>query len=160
MRERLYRRLLWAAVATTLACGSSPGPAPAPDPSPSPATGGTGGNTPAPPVGPPPSTPQDAAPIAVPTDAAPPADAGAPPAAAPDAAGALGPFPMAALKAAKPSLYVSAGTHLEGPSWRNGDLFFAADGGGWGLMRVDANRKLYRYHPGLTPIGTTLLADG
>src|SRR4051812_9656574 len=72
----------------------------------------------------------------------------------------LGPFPLEAIKAAKPTLYVSAGTHLEGPSWHDGELFFAADGGGYGLMRVDAAGKLYRYQPKLTPIGTFALADG
>jgi sugar lactone lactonase YvrE len=160
MHERLYVRLLWAAVISTLACGSSPGPSPAPAPMPpgGETTGGTGGTT---------------SPIAPPADAAPaselgdgpaapaPPDAAAAPVSAPDGGAApLGPFPLEALRAARPSLYVAAATHLEGPSWRNGELFFAADGDGWGLMRVDAGRKLYRYHPGLTPIGTTLLGDG
>jgi sugar lactone lactonase YvrE len=106
----------------------------------------------------------DASAVAVPTaDAATiPLDTAPLPAAAADAAPAapLGTFPLEAIKAAKPALYVSAGTHLEGPSWRSGELFFAADGGGWGLMRVDAAGKLYRYQPKLTPIGTFALADG
>jgi sugar lactone lactonase YvrE len=72
----------------------------------------------------------------------------------------LGPFPLDAVKAMKPELYVRAGAHLEGPSYRDGELFFAADGAGWGLMRVAADRKLYRYHPKLSPVGTYRLADG
>jgi sugar lactone lactonase YvrE len=77
----------------------------------------------------------------------------------PDAA-ALGPFPLDAIKALKPSLWAAANAHLEGPSFRDGEIFFAADGANWGLMRVDANRKLYRYQPKLAPVGSYLLADG
>jgi sugar lactone lactonase YvrE len=80
--------------------------------------------------------------------------------AAPPDAAALGPFPLDAVKALKPALYASANAHLEGPSFRDGEIFFAADGAGWGLMRVDANRKLYRYQPKLTPVGSYLLGDG
>jgi sugar lactone lactonase YvrE len=74
--------------------------------------------------------------------------------------GALGPFPLEAVKALKPELYAKADAHLEGPSFREGEIFFAADGAGWGLMRVDANRKLYRYQPKLSPVGSYLLDDG
>jgi gluconolactonase len=85
---------------------------------------------------------------------------GSPDLAAPPAdASALGAFPLEAVKAMKPEMYVGANAHLEGPSWRMGEIFFAADGAGWGLMRVDANRKLYRYHPKLAPVGSYLLAD-
>jgi sugar lactone lactonase YvrE len=81
---------------------------------------------------------------------------------APDVAAppALGAFPLDAIKAAKAEVYVKANAHLEGPSWRNGEVFFAADGTGWGLMRIDADRKLYRYQPKLLPVGSYALADG
>src|SRR5207244_13474577 len=92
-------------------------------------------------------------------DAGPPPDG---PATSPDAATALGPFPLAAVKAMTPQPYRAANAHLEGPSYRfkTDDILFAADGAGWGLMRVDADRKLYRYHPKLSPVGSYLLADG
>ena len=77
-----------------------------------------------------------------------------------DMAAPPGEFPLAAVKAAKPALYIAANAHPEGATYRDGELFFAADGAGWGLMRVDAGRKLYRYHPKLQPIGSYLLADG
>jgi sugar lactone lactonase YvrE len=157
-----------------LACGSSaPPPATeAPDVDAAAPVGGTGGSK-APPVAdanpleaagtggadaaPAPPPGEDTAAMPPPgEDAAPP-----PPDSSPDSAGPpLGPFPLEAVKAARPTLYVSAATHLEGPSWHNGELFFAADGGGYGLMRVDAAGKLYRYQPKLTPIGTYALADG
>jgi sugar lactone lactonase YvrE len=72
----------------------------------------------------------------------------------------LGEFPLAAVKAAKAQAYVAANAHLEGPTYRDGEVFFAADGAGWGLMRIDADRKLYRYHPRLLPVGTYLLSGG
>ena len=72
----------------------------------------------------------------------------------------LGDFPLAAIKSARAEVYVAAATHVEGPSWRGDELFFAADGAGFGLMRVSADRKLFRYHPTLRPIGTYALATG
>jgi gluconolactonase len=164
MRERLYIRLLWAVITTTLACGSSgpsgPSPGPAPEAG---ATGGAGGGS---------GTPvpaDDGAVVVMPGERvdgavvvppSPDAEGLADATVTPAPTAPLGPFPLEAVKAARPAAYVSAGTHLEGPSWRNGELFFAADGGGWGLMRVDVDRKVYRYHPKLTPVGTYLLADG
>jgi sugar lactone lactonase YvrE len=76
--------------------------------------------------------------------------------AAPDAA--LGSLPLDGVLAAKPELAAMIGGHLEGPSWRDGDVFFAAVGRG--LMRMDAAGKLYRYLPDLAPLGTFKLADG
>jgi sugar lactone lactonase YvrE len=67
-------------------------------------------------------------------------------------------FPLDAVKAAKPELYVNIDGHKEGPSWRNGDLFVARDGSG--LVRIGADRKAYRYFPQLAPAGSYLLADG
>jgi sugar lactone lactonase YvrE len=98
-------------------------------------------------------------PAVAPKDGGPAADGAAPPADAAPAA-PVGAFPADAVKAIKLSLYAGAGAHLEGPSWWNGELFFAADGAGWGLMRVDSARKLFRYQPALTPVGTYVLADG
>jgi sugar lactone lactonase YvrE len=81
----------------------------------------------------------------------------------PDMGGApLGPFPLEAIRAAKSELFAAAATQVEGPSWRDGDVFFAADGGGFGMMRAAADRKLYRYFPtnDLSPIGSYALKDG
>jgi sugar lactone lactonase YvrE len=97
-------------------------------------------------------------------DSAPPTtDAAAETGSTPDAVATLPPlgaFPLEAIKAAKAELYVKANAHVEGPTWRDGEVFFAADGAGWGFMRIDAARKLYRYHPSLRPVGSALLADG
>jgi gluconolactonase len=71
---------------------------------------------------------------------------------------AAGPFPLASVLATKPELVAKIGGHIEGPSWRDGDLFFAAVG--HGLLRMDAAGKLYRYLPDLAPLGTFKLADG
>jgi gluconolactonase len=75
-------------------------------------------------------------------------------------AGPLGPFPLAAIQAAKPEVFVASDARVEGPSWRStdGSLFFAADG--LGLMRADPQGKLYRYYPTLDPVGSFALADG
>jgi sugar lactone lactonase YvrE len=77
---------------------------------------------------------------------------------------ALPPFPLDAIKAAKPQKLASANTQLENPSWRitDGSLFFSADGPGFGLMRIAPDGKLYRYHPypTLQPIGNHVMADG
>jgi len=92
----------------------------------------------------------------------PPADSAAAPdlaTPAPDTASPPGAFPLDGVKAMKAEAWAAANAHLEGPSFRMGEIFFAADGAGWGMMRVDANRKLYRYHPKLSPIGSYLLAD-
>jgi sugar lactone lactonase YvrE len=95
-----------------------------------------------------------------------PADATAPEVAGLDAAGDLGAapialppeFPLAAVKAAKAELVARLGGHMEGPSWRDGELFFVRDGSG--LLRMGADLKLYRYFPGLRAVGSFLLADG
>jgi sugar lactone lactonase YvrE len=162
------RRLAVVWLVAGAACGSGgssagpPGPGPAPE-----ETGGsvgTGGSAEAGKGGG--TVPPDAAavggsdagvepPVPPPDSGSLPPDSGAPPA----DAGALGAFPLAGVQAMKPEMYVAANAHLEGPSWRMGEIFFAADGAGWGLMRVDANRKLYRYHPKLAPVGSYLLGD-
>jgi sugar lactone lactonase YvrE len=155
-------------VAGAIACGSgasSPGPGPGPGPD---DTGGSGGGTGGgsaeggrggglvqPDAAASPGSDAAIEPPVIPPDGG----ALSPDAGAPADAGALGAFPLEAVKAMKPEMYVAANAHLEGPSWRQGEIFFAADGAGWGLMRVDANRKLYRYHPKLAPVGSYLLAD-
>jgi sugar lactone lactonase YvrE len=72
--------------------------------------------------------------------------------------GQVGTFPVEAVKSARPEKYVSLTGHLEGPSWRNGELFLAQDGAG--LLRVDATRKVHPYLPRLGPAGSYALADG
>jgi gluconolactonase len=150
-------------VAGVTACGSSAPPqgqGPAPE-----ETGGSGGSggTPAGGTGGSPLQPDAAA--AIGRDASEPGtapDAGtlSPDVAlSTDTAAAPGAFPLEAVKAMKAEMYAPANAHLEGPSWRMGEIFFAADGAGWGMMRVDANRKVYRYHPKLSPVGSYLLAD-
>jgi sugar lactone lactonase YvrE len=74
------------------------------------------------------------------------------------AAEPLGAFPLAGLANAKPALVAAIAARVEGPSWRGGDVFFAADGSG--LMRADAQGKLYKYHPTLNPVGSFTLGDG
>ncbi len=87
-----------------------------------------------------------------------PADAASPP----DTASAppLGAFPTAAVKAARAEFIARINLHIEGPTWRQGEIFFAADGAGGGLMRVDTAGKLSRYFPSMRPVGSYLLADG
>jgi sugar lactone lactonase YvrE len=72
--------------------------------------------------------------------------------------GETGAFPLEAVKSARPEKYVSLTGHLEGPSWRNGELFLAQEGAG--LLLVDATRKVHRYLPQLGPAGSYALADG
>jgi sugar lactone lactonase YvrE len=98
----------------------------------------------------------DAAP-AVPDDAAaPPSDARAP---SPDGPPApLGPFPLASAMAASPAVFAALAARVEGPSWRNGEILFAADG--VGMMRADAQGKVYKFFPTLNPVGSFALADG
>lgn len=82
-------------------------------------------------------------------------DTGAPdPDAAPpvDVAPALGEFPTDAVKAARFAQLSRLGTHCEGPSLRDGNVFFASDGNGF--LRADAAGKVYRYHPRLAPVGS------
>jgi sugar lactone lactonase YvrE len=109
-------------------------------------------------AGPPPTTTPEAGAVEVAATDAPAAEASPGDGPAVDAAPALGPFPAAAVRAARPESFARIAAHTEGPSWRNGELYFAADGSG--LMRVDANRRLSRYHPRLTPVGSYALADG
>jgi sugar lactone lactonase YvrE len=90
---------------------------------------------------------EDAAPH---PDAAPPAVDGPP---AP-----LGDFPLTAALAAKPELFAGLSARVEGPSWRNGEVIFAADG--VGMMRADAQGKVYKFFPTLNPVGSFALADG
>ena len=68
------------------------------------------------------------------------------------------PFPLEAVKGAKSTLFGRVGTHTEGPSYREGSVYFASDGNG--LVRADETGKMFKYHPKLAPVGTYLLADG
>ena len=52
-------------------------------------------------------------------------------------------------------LYAAAPEYSEGPSWRDGELFFCSDG----LLRVDAKRTVHKYLD-IGPAGTVLRADG
>jgi sugar lactone lactonase YvrE len=153
------------------ACGSPlsgespppPAPPPAAWPDPSYPQSGSGGVAPSAPE---PQAPADAAAPAPadPTPAAPPSDAAAPADSAPsppDAGPApLPPFPLSQVRAAEARLYARFATHVEGPTFRDGEIFLAADGAGFGLMRIAADRKVTRYHPMLKPVGSYLLADG
>jgi sugar lactone lactonase YvrE len=69
-----------------------------------------------------------------------------------------GEFPLAAVKAGKAALFGRVNTQTEGPSFRDGSVYFASDGNG--LVRMDETGKLFKYHPKLQPVGTYLLADG
>jgi sugar lactone lactonase YvrE len=96
------------------------------------------------------------------TDASPGDDTGARLAAdAQDALAATPPLapelPLDLVKAAVPEPYVRIAGHPEGPSWRDGDLFFVVDGRG--LLRAGADQKIYRYHPQIAATGSFLLAD-
>jgi sugar lactone lactonase YvrE len=95
-------------------------------------------------------------------DASVPADAGATPdTAAPDTGPAtLPPFPLAQVRAARKERLHAVGAQIEGPTWRDGDLYFAQDGGGGGMMKLNAGGQVSRYRPELHPIGSFLLADG
>jgi sugar lactone lactonase YvrE len=135
------------------ACSASaPAPAPAPLAQPDATT-----------VGPAPPWPDAAVVVSAPADApsypdaaTPPADVAQVPEAGPPPP--LGPFPLAAVQAARPELVAAVPAHNEGPAWRDGEVFFAADG--MGLLRADAQGKVYRYHPSLNPVGARTLADG
>jgi sugar lactone lactonase YvrE len=76
----------------------------------------------------------------------------------PDVSGSTGEFPLAAVKAGKATLTGKVATQTEGPSYRDGSVYFASDGNG--LVRMDETGKLWKYHPKLNPVGTYLLADG
>jgi gluconolactonase len=89
------------------------------------------------------------------------AEAGTPPDLAtspPDTGAAAGEFPLAAVKAGKAALLGRVATQTEGPSYRDGSVYFASDGNG--LVRMDETGKVFKYHPKLQPVGTYLLADG
>jgi sugar lactone lactonase YvrE len=70
----------------------------------------------------------------------------------------LGDFPLTGLQAAKPELFAATTARVEGPSWRAGEVFFAADG--LGLMRADDQGHVFRYQPTLNPVGSFTLGDG
>jgi len=62
------------------------------------------------------------------------------------------------VRAARPERLVQVVTPCEGPSWRDGEIFF---GHRDGLMRISADRKLFRYLPELAfSVGSYALADG
>ena len=181
----VFTPALAGALALCLACfplACAPGPtttaAPATgreDAKPAPEAPRTGGgdaaaSTPAPPGTPPstdagspatnPPTPGvDAQPVPAPdatTDATTAADL---PGLRPEVAGPpAGPFPLATVLAAKPEIYAASAARVEGPSFSGGQVFFAADG--LGLLRADAQGKVFRYHPMLDPVGSFALGDG
>jgi sugar lactone lactonase YvrE len=142
-------------VLTSIGCGQLQTPPPPPVPRDAAAGGATG------PDGPAASydarmTPSIDAASPLPADGPAPVAADGP-ALAVDA-GPLGEFPLAAAMAAKPALYAMSGGHVEGPSWRDGEIFMAVVGKG--LVKVDADHKVVSYLPGLSPLGTYLLGDG
>lgn len=59
------------------------------------------------------------------------------------------------LAAVKFDHYAEAPGYSEGPTWRNGDVFFCSGA----LMRVDAEKKLHKYLS-IGPAGTVLRGDG
>ena len=71
--------------------------------------------------------------------------------------GALGEFPLEKVKAAKPDLYAARGGHVEGISWRAGEIFFSVIPGGF--FRIDADKKISQY-AALVSNGSFVLADG
>jgi gluconolactonase len=73
---------------------------------------------------------------------------------------ALPPFPLAQVRAAPKQRLAAVGAQIEGPTWRDGDLYFAQDGGGGGMMKLNAAGQVSRFRPELHPIGSFLLADG
>src|SRR5688572_18623461 len=74
-----------------------------------------------------------------------------------DSAPSLGAFPLEKVKAARAELYAATGGHIEGPSWRDGEIFFSTIPGG--IYRVNAERKVSR-HLALSTNGTFVLGDG
>jgi gluconolactonase len=95
-----------------------------------------------------------------PSPPGPAADGAAPPATdPPDAApaGPLGEFPLARVMAARPELYAAATGHLEGVSWRDGELFFSVIPRGF--FRVGADKKVTPYLS-ISSNGSFLLGDG
>jgi gluconolactonase len=69
----------------------------------------------------------------------------------------LGPFPIDQVVNAKPELYAAMGGHIEGPSWREGEIFFSVVS--QALFRIDVDRKITRYVT-MPSNGSFLLADG
>lgn len=63
--------------------------------------------------------------------------------------------PYAALAKVKVDHYAPFGNYSEGPTWRDGEVFFC----GGSLLRVTKDRKLRKYLD-IGPAGTYLLADG
>jgi gluconolactonase len=59
------------------------------------------------------------------------------------------------LAAVKVKLYASGPAYSEGPTWRNGEVFFCSNG----LLRVGKDRKVRKYLD-ISPAGTFLKADG
>jgi sugar lactone lactonase YvrE len=71
----------------------------------------------------------------------------------------MGEFPLAAVKMGKAVAFAKVATQTEGPSFRDGSVYFASDSNG--LVRADETGKLWKYHPKLNPVGTYYLsADG
>ncbi|MBY0227954.1 MAG: SMP-30/gluconolactonase/LRE family protein [Gemmataceae bacterium] len=59
------------------------------------------------------------------------------------------------LSAIKPTRYAEAPGYSEGPTWRDGEVFFCSGA----LLRVDRDRKVTK-HLAINPAGTYLKADG
>jgi gluconolactonase len=89
----------------------------------------------------------------------PPDGAAAPPVATPDAGPPtpLGDFPLARVMAATPELYTAGSGHLEGVSWRDGELFFSIIPRGF--FRVGADKKIVPYLS-ISSNGSFVLGDG
>lgn len=66
-------------------------------------------------------------------------------------------FPLEQVKAAKPELYAASGGHIEGVSWRDGEIFFSRIP--QGFFKVDIARKVTRYAD-LASNGSLVLGDG
>jgi gluconolactonase len=126
--------------------------------------GGNGGSTGSGATGGPaaPTTDASVATDSNPSDTVTPDDGGAPDGGATPDTGpaALPPFPLAQVRAARKERLLAVGAQIEGPTWRDGDLYFAQDGGGGGIVRLNAAGQVSRFRPELHPIGSFLLADG
>jgi gluconolactonase len=84
-------------------------------------------------------------------------DAGASAVDAAAAPATLGDFPVDRLMGAKPELYATMGGHLEGVSWRDGEVFFSVIPKGF--FRIDRDQKIAPY-ASLASNGSFLLGDG
>jgi gluconolactonase len=137
-------------VLSSWSCSGSPPPPPAASPDPAPPPSASRDDAARPPDDPPSNGPTDAAGDLATTVAPLPPPAGAD-------AGPLGDFPLARLMAARPELYAAVTGHLEGVSWRDGELFFSIIPRGF--FRVGADKKVAPYLS-IASNGSFLLGDG